>query len=391
MKILYIHQHFCPPEGYGNNRSLELSKFWVEMGHSVTMLTSSAQFPANHPVHQKNYHQENILGIDTHILNVPYSHYFGFSKRILSFLKFYFYADKYLRKIEKPDIIYASSTPPSVGELGKKWSQKWNIPLVFEVVDVWPDVPEQMGILKNRFLLYYLHKEVHAIYQYSQKIVALSPDMKKQISSHNIPEEKIIVSFNGTNTEIFKPLLKDNPLPKVIYAGAVGKVNDVTQYVIAAKELEGTAEFILLGNGNEANQVKKIVNKLNPKSFTWQTWVPKNEVANLIASCDIGVSTIANYPVLEANSANKFYDYLACGLPVLTNYKGWQAEFLENHHCGLSSELGNTKKFVENLQFLIQNHKLRKTFSANARNCAITFFDRKKIANELLKIFLLLK
>jgi len=386
LKILFLHQYFCPPDGYGNNRSLELAKYWVEQGHEVIMVTSSAHFPSNHPIHQKNYHFQWIEGIQVHILNVLYSHYFSFTKRIFAFLKFYFLANQFIKKLSKMDIIYASSTPPSVGELGKNWSIKWKVPLIFETVDVWPDVPEQMGIIKNPIVLKYLHSKVEAIYHHASKIIALSPDMKKQIVSHKVPEEKIWVSYNGTRTDFFKPLKKNYSIPKVIYAGTIGKVNDVSQFVYAAKALENQAVFMLIGNGNEASKIKKLILKLKPQSLTWNTWIPKNEIAEKIASCDIGVSTIANFKVLEANSANKFYDYLACGLPVLNNYEGWQKEFLTKNQCGMGTELGKINQFIENLNFLIKNEDLRKKWSDNARNAAIKYFDRKKIALDLLEL-----
>ncbi len=384
MKILFIHQYFCPPGSYGNNRSYEIGRYWVEAGHEVIMLTSSANFPSIHPVHQKEFHFECINGIQTYVLNVPYSHYFGFLKRIISFLKFYYYADNLITKLNKPDLIYASSTPPSVGELGKKWSKKWDIPLIFETVDVWPDVPEQMRILTNPLLLKYLHTKVEEIYKHASLIVALSPDMKQQILLHGVPAEKVIVSYNGTNPNVFFPVEKSNKIPKILYAGAVGQVNEVSELIYAAKALENSAEFILIGNGNQANKVKQLMKQLKPQTFTWHSWVSKELVSVMMANADIGVSTIANYKVLEANSANKFYDYLACGLPVVNNYEGWQKTFLGEHQCGFASPLGNRSAFIANLELLIQDKTLRTTMSRNARNAAVKYFDRKKLANELL-------
>jgi glycosyltransferase involved in cell wall biosynthesis len=259
--------------------------------------------------------------------------------------------------------------------------------LIFETVDVWPDVPEQMKILKNQWILKYLHTKVEQIYQHAHKIIALSPDMKKQIMNHQVPEEKIIVSYNGTNIETFYPLPKDNATPKVIYAGSVGKVNDLSYFVKAAKALEDKAQFILLGNGNEASTIQKLVHKLHPKNFYWHTWVAKNKVHPYMASCDIGVSTIAHFKVLEANSANKFYDYLACGLPIVNNYEGWQKDFLIENHCGFGSRLGNLKEFIDYLAYLIESPFLRKSMSIHARNAAVKNFDRKKLALDLLNSF----
>lgn len=391
MRILYIHQYFCPPEGYGNNRSYDLAKYWTTQGHEVHLLTSVAHFPKSYTA-SKKYHYEIIDGIHTHILNVPYSHYYGFWKRIKSFIYFYYHADAALKKriiALKPDLIYASSTPPTVGELGRKWSKKWNLPLFFETVDVWPDVPEQMGVITNPWILKYLHSKVKKIYQQAHAIIALSPDMKYQILKHGVDERKIFVSFNGTDTELFQPLQKEIKLrPTVIYAGTIGKANHVSSFIYASKELEKDADFLLIGNGNDANQVQKLINYLKPSNLTWKTWIAKKELPPLMGSADIGVSVFAPFKVLEANSANKFYDYLACGLPVVLNYEGWQAEFLKKHLCGLSAPIKHQKAFTETIATLIQNPNLRTSMGINARQAAIKYFDRKQIAQELLNLFL---
>lgn len=391
MRILYIHQYFCPPDGYGNNRSYDLAKYWAAQGHEVHLLTSVAHFPKSHLALANKYHFEIIDGIYVHILNVPYSHFYGFWKRIKAFIYFYYLADSLLKRqlfTIKPDIVYASSTPPTIGELGRKWSQKWNIPLFFETVDVWPDVPEQMGVIKNPWVLKYLHTKVEKIYQHAHTIIALSPGMKNQILTHGVDESKIFVSLNGTDTTLFRPTQKGIiHRPNVLYAGTIGKANQLSSFIYASKELEEDADFLLIGNGNDAVQVQKLIKQLNPTNLTWKTWIAKKEIPPLMASADIGVSVFAPFKVLESNSANKFYDYLACGLPVVLNYEGWQADFLEEYQCGFAAPINNQKAFIDAIATLIQNPNMRASMGSNARKVATKFFDRKHIAQELLDLF----
>jgi glycosyltransferase involved in cell wall biosynthesis len=392
MHILYLHQYFCPPGGAGNNRSMDLARAWVQAGHRVTMLTSTAYFPASMHFQGRKRDME-VEGVQVVALNIPYSHMMGFQQRIKAFLRFYFQGLKAGRKLAKPDLIYASSTPPTVGEMGRKLARRWGIPFVFETVDVWPDVPIGMGIVKNRMLAKWMTHRVDRIYAEARLIVALSDGMKEQILSHGVPEEKVLISYNGTRLDAF-PYVERLPREglHVIYTGTVGKANDVGQLVWAASMLKHhrdihDIEVTILGGGNDLEHVKAKAGLLRAENVRFLPMVAKEEVAPLLARAHAGIVTFAGYPVLEANSANKFYDYLASGLPVIINYKGWQAKYLEEWNCGLSSEMTDVEGLADNMKHLRNNPGLCAEMGRNARRLAEAKFDREKIALELLKEF----
>ncbi|MBP6721842.1 MAG: glycosyltransferase family 4 protein [Bacteroidia bacterium] len=391
MHILYIHQYFCPPGGIGNNRSLELARLWVQAGHKVTVLTSTAYFPA----HLKGGDKQQDLEIDgIHVvpLAVPYSHLMRFRERVKAFLQFYRKARQIAKGLPKPDLIYASSTPPTVGELGRKLSRHWEIPFVFETVDVWPDVPIGMGIVKNPVLKCWLNRRVNRIYREASLIVALSDGMKEQILTHGVDPQKVIVSYNGTSLKAFPFQAREaKPNLKIIYTGTVGLANGVEAIVDVCKLLESRGvsevEFSILGGGNDLARVKAHAANVEVKGLRFLDPVPKEQVADLLATADIGVVTFAPFSVLQANSANKFYDYLASGLPVLLNYQGWQAEYLEQWNCGRASRMGDLHAFADNIEWLLQNPTARSEMGKNARRLAESHFDRKKIAGDLLAGF----
>ena len=62
--------------------------------------------------------------------------------------------------------------------------------------------------------------------------------------------------------------------------------------------------------------------------------MPKMDTPKLLAAAAAGISTVIPVPELEANSANKFFDYLAASLPVIINYGGWQRQVLEQSGAG---------------------------------------------------------
>ena len=97
---------------------------------------------------------------------------------------------------------------------------------------------------------------------------------------------------------------------------------------------------------------------------------------------DAGLMLLANVPAFYyGTSPNKFFDYIAIGLPVLNNYPGWLAGMIKDNNCGLAIEPDNPIAFADALEKMADNPLLRKEMSSNARNFAVKEFDRAKLGN----------
>jgi glycosyltransferase involved in cell wall biosynthesis len=392
MHILYLHQYFCPPGGIGNTRALDFARQWARQGHQVTVLTSAAYFPAALRQQQPAWEFDLEPGLRVHVLDIPYAHMMGFSQRIRAFLAFYRGMMRYGKRLAQPDLIYASSTPPTVGEAGRRLARHWQIPFVFETVDVWPDVPEGMGILRNRVLLAWLHQRVRRIYTAAAHIVCLSEGMRDQVLSHAVAPDKVSVLHNGTDVQAFPYTERpDRATVTCIYAGTVGIANGLDQLLYAAKAiaLDGHAHirFRIIGAGNDLARVQACAQQLQLTNVSFEPGLPKEEVPALLHAADIGIVCFAPYPVLAANSANKWYDYLASGLPVVTNYTGWQADYIRTWNCGLSAPQGDVAAFAAQIVRLAGDAALRREMGLQGRRLAETHFDRAMLADRLMGIF----
>jgi glycosyltransferase involved in cell wall biosynthesis len=391
MHVLYLHQYFCPPGGMGNTRSLDFARSWVSQGHQVTIFTSAAYFPDAQRRALPFWDYELEPGLRVFVLDVPYTHMMGFRRRVMAFLAFYRGMMRHAAKLPKPDLIYASSTPPTVGEAGRKLARRWGVPFVFETVDVWPDVPEGMGILRNPVLLAWLHRRVKRIYREAALIVTLSEGMRAQVLRHINAPDKVQVLHNGTDTRAFHYLERTpNDTVTCIYTGTIGVANDVAQVVVAAKRLEEAGHahirFRIVGSGNDLARVRQLADTLRPGNLSFVAGVPKEEVPAMLQAADIGLVTFAAHPVLEANSANKWYDYLATGLPVVTNYGGWQADYMREWNCGLSAPQGDVAAFAAQILRLANDAALRQQMGRQGRLLAETHFDRALLAARLMDL-----
>jgi len=399
MKVLYFHQHFVHPSGSGGIRSYSMAKKLIDSGYEVTMVCGS--------------HNNARTGLDSNFINgkrtgyvdgikviefqLEYSNNHGFLKRSITFIKFA------LRSIfvvfnEKYDLIFATSTPLTAGIpgiVGKKFLQK---KFVFEVRDLWPELPVKMGVIKNPLIIFLLGILESISYKSADQLIALSPGIKDGIEKKGISSKKIDLIPNGCDIKIFNKT-SDPWLPSsisnddfvCIFAGAHGIANGLNSVLevcdILKKRNREDIKFLLVGDGKlKQYLIEESLNR-NLKNIVFHEPVSKVELANLMKSCNLGLQLLSNIPVFYyGTSPNKFFDYISAGLPVLNNYPGWIAEIIDENNCGYVVEPDNFTEFANTIEHAADNLNEIKTKSVNAFNIAQNNFDRDDLASQWVKI-----
>ncbi|MHA1360538.1 MAG: glycosyltransferase [Candidatus Helarchaeota archaeon] len=156
----------------------------VAAGHDVTLLTSSANL-GEIWAPKSGWHSHKIKGIRLEVLKLSYSNEMSFATRIKAFFKFSLSASWHIRKF-KADIVFATSTPLTIAIpalVAKFWHR---IPIVFEVRDLWPELPIAVGALRHPLSKILARALEWMAYHASAHIVALSPGMAEGIMSRGI-------------------------------------------------------------------------------------------------------------------------------------------------------------------------------------------------------------
>ena len=400
MNILYLHQYFTTPEMVGGTRSYELARRLTEVGHRVTMLTCDQQGS----LAGSGWRQSLESGIDVHWAPVKYDARMSYRSRIRSFLDFGLRALRYAPRF-MADVVFATSTPLTIAVPAVYAARRLGIPMVFEVRDLWPAVPIALGALPNPILRSAAEWLERFAYRNAQQIVALAPGMKEHIVSKGYPAGRVTVIPNGADVDLFSaargsgrsvratyPWLQHRPM--LLYCGAIGRVNAISRLAhiaAAAEKLDPEIRFVVLGKGPEEELVRRTAADLQvlDKNFFMLGTVPKREVPTWLDAADLAVAMFSGPEILWKNATqNKFFDALAAGRPILSNFRGWQSTLVEDAGAGGVFDADDAEQGARQLVALMHNREWLERAGRAARHLAVTQFDRAEHARILESVLL---
>ena len=392
MKITYLHQYFNTPAMSGGTRSYEMARRLASFGHEVTLITSWRS-----EGDQAGWFETDESGIRVMWVPVRYSNHMSYRDRMSAFLKFSLLSARKAASLPA-DVVFATSTPLTIALPAVYASKRLRVPMVFEVRDLWPELPIAIGALNNPILRYMAKKLESFAYKNSERIIALSPGMRSGIAQSGFPEERITVIPNSADLELFRNKFKEESYfkahPKidghntVLYAGTLGVINGVGYLVnIARAALEAGSSlcFVVFGDGAELEGILRNAQQLGVLNENFFIFPPvaKQVMPRVLASASLALSLFVDLKPMWANSANKFFDALAAGKPIAINYGGWHAELLEKAGAGLRLPPDDpARAFVMLEDFLADELGTKLAGQASAR-LAEELFDRDVLAKRL--------
>ncbi|MDR6464861.1 glycosyltransferase family 4 protein [Chryseobacterium sediminis] len=390
MNILYIHQYFVTPQEPGGTRSYWLAQELIKNGHKVTMLTSSSKFSEDIKI-------VKIDGIDVVYIKEDYDQNMSVSRRLKAFLKFMYKSSVIGLKQKDIDLVIATSTPLTIGipALLLKWFKKK--PFVFEVRDLWPEVPIQMGAIKNRWTIKTTRLLEKTIYKNASRVIALSPGMQDGVVKY-IPKEKTSMIPNMAKMDEFWPRGKNDQLMeklglkkdsfKIVHFGSLGLANGAHSIIESAKLLKDREdiEFLFVGGGSTEKDLVYEVEKNNLKNVKFLGKFPMTDVSEIVNFSDVSMISFLDIPILYTNSPNKLFDSLSAGKPIIVNSAGWTKDIAEKYHCGYYVNPNRPEELVQKVLYLKDNPELVKEMGQNARKLAETVYDKSILSKKFVEV-----
>jgi glycosyltransferase involved in cell wall biosynthesis len=397
VKVLIFHQYFGTSNDAGAGiRTYELGRRMIHRGDAVTIITGNSIYFSGKKASGSRFpwSRENIEGIEVIRVHVPFGGSHRILPRILGFLWFIpvgLLAGLFARP---PDVVVATSTPLTIGIPGYLLSRLRRVPFVLELRDLWPDCVVAWAIIRNKFVLRVGYWLESFLYRKSQRLLAVTDGIRLELIKKGIDPGRISVITNASDLELFNP---DGPRAELgamaqmppdafvcIHSGSMGFANCVDLLLDAAERLrdQPSIHFLILGTGPQKARLMAEAARRELRAVHFLDAVPRNQVPAFLRSVHLGIAAFRPSRLTYIFLPNKFFDYLACALPVMVNFDGEARAHLEGANAGIYvAPDDNGIACAQAIRDLAASPERWRTMSANARRLAEDCFgwDHKAV------------
>jgi len=412
MRILYVHQFFATRRRAHPTRSYEFARRFVEKGHQVTLITRDVRHleagrdqiaPRRLP-----WARETVDGIEVIYLRMPYANTMGKLGRLASFVGFTKLACLAALLVRRPDVTLGEAQPLTVGVPGWLLKRLRGVPFVFEICDLWPYVPVEIGALRNSLVIMAATRLEEALYDAAETVVVCSEASRDNLVGRGYAPDRVALIPNASDCDLFGPDNVDeswrgrNELEGkfvALYFGAVGPANGLDQLVAAAARLKAAVgdesdadrpvadvRIVVVGDGRQKPRLVRESAERGLDNLLWLDPLPKDDLAGVVGAADVTLTIFMDNPAFETNSPDKFFDSLAAGKPIVCNLGGWWKRLVEDENCGAYVPGGDPAALAATLAALSQEPAIVAEMGRNARVLAEREFDRDLLADKVLAI-----
>ena len=298
---------------------------------------------------------------------------------------------EYIRKQDRPDLIYQVVPTLDVADLVSKYANKNGIPLVVDIQDLWPEAYKMVfniPIVSDIVFMPFM-KKANRVYGSADSICAVSKTYVDRALSVNNKTKKGHPVFIGIDLAAFDHNSsgiseKKTDKLKLAYCGSLDKSYDINLVIDALGMMDNPPQFIVMGDGSRRHEFEDYA-KSKKIDAIFTGYIPYPEMCKRLCECDITVNPIIGTSV--ASIINKHGDYAACGLPVINTQDSVEyRSLIEEYNMGFNCKIGDASDLAVRIKQLSENEVLRKTMGANARLCAEHRFNRANTYKELVDV-----
>jgi glycosyltransferase involved in cell wall biosynthesis len=380
-----------PGEGWREYRFSFLARALAARGHTVTWWTADFSHfsKARRATDRVLLESEGRAEART-IVTPQYRRHVGLS-RLAFELGFYRNAIRRLRGEERPDLVVAAE-PFLASSAGASLARRHRVPLVIDVLDLWPELfatalPRPLRNAGRKLFapLYALRKRN---LRRADAVVTVCQTYTRLVE-HEINAEapRVHTVYLGSAPAPDDPseLLPCVLPPKVpgeiwgCYAGTLGQKYDISTLIDVALQLtneDRPVRILIAGAGPWAREVAKAAETAS--RLVWLGMLPVPSLDAMLKRCDFGIAPYASDSTVAMPI--KAYDYLAAGLPVLTSLRGELSELLTTENCGMMYEAEDPASLRAAIERLVLEPAALAERSTNARGVAARFDAEREYA-----------
>ena len=157
---------------------------------------------------------------------------------------------------------------------------------------------------------------------------------------------------------------------------------------ILLEQRQSTIKFVFAGDGFEKDSLMQRAKQEELQNCIFLDPIPKIKLRALMQRADIGLVIFADKEAFRyGTSPNKFFDYIASGLPILVNHPGWVKDLIIEEQAGVFSSPGDASEMAAKLISMSElSVDQLNSFGKNSLQLANNRFDRKTLTQQFVKI-----
>ena len=304
---------------------------------------------------------------------------------------------------EAPDLLIAVSPPLGLAVTAGLLSRRWNIPYVYDVMDLQPDAAIDLGMLKPGMATRALYSLERMAYKKAALISTLTEGMRNRITSKPVPAEKVTLFPAPADRDLF--LVQRNVEGKsfrsthgltgsflVVHSGNMG-VKQGLDVVLGAAELSRDHPdivYLLVGDGAMRSQLEASARARKLSNVRFLPVQSPQQFPQLLAAADVALIT-QQRSVANILFPSKTVSLMAAGCPIVAsvNSESEVARVVEKSGAGIVIEPEDAGSLFQTVMSLKESGELT-TMSEAGRRYARTYWDEDltfpRMEAELMKI-----
>lgn len=389
MKKIWIIAPFSGIEIVGvRNRFQYIANMLHNEGMDVTLFTSDFSHK------NKKHISKNIA--KQYPYKVQIIHEPGYTKhvsirRAISHIKFSSNLRKLIKKMEKPDLIYAAYPTMSASYISGKYAKRNKIPFIIDVQDTWPEsissaIDTEKIIVK--MLMWPFTKFANKIYKMADLVFGVSKTYAERANVLGTKCKEFIPVYIGAELEKFdsakrngSEIYKKEDEIWITYVGTLSYSYDIDTAIKAFSELNKfkNIKLNILGTGPDEDKLIRLAKELNVynKNVYFYGYMKYENMIDFLKKSDIALNAIKRKA--KQTITNKLGDYVSAGLPILNSCQEKEViELIYKNNLGLNYCPGDVCSLKSAILEMIGDKKRMVKFTNNSRVLAEKYFDRKK-------------
>ncbi len=405
MKICIFTNHFYPEDFKVNDIAFELAK----LGYEVTVLTAIPDYPKGkfydgYSLFKRR--REIVNGVNVIRLPIIPRGKGGAIRLVLNYLSYYFCLSifTFFHSLKhKYDRVFVHLTSPFfIGVCARKLAKRQQIPLLFWVLDLWPESLISAGGISNPLIIKPQIRMVQKVYNQCSKILISSKGFEKSICEKGDYKDKLVYfpnwaedvkgecpkDFDIATIEPFASRKDDDFI--LLFAGNIGEAQNLDAVLEACKTLKDKTniKFVFVGDGRRKESLELFVQENNlQKTVSFIGRYPIQTMPVFMNAADVLMFSLKDEICFNLTVPAKVQFYMSQGKPILAMINGDGAELVKEANCGFSVPAGDYEGLAEAIKKMAAMDKSElQTFGVNGKKYYQKNFTKKHRIQQLIEV-----